>query len=101
MQYYSDDWLFFSKIQFAIDGKAYDFIPSNTETDSGDGGKIWEWCDESVNQNNMDLIEALANAKKAKMKLIGRKYFDTRNVTKEQILGIKRTLELYTAMGGE
>lgn len=50
MQYYSDDWLFFSKVQFSIDGKAYEYVPMDTETDSGDGGHIWEWFDESVSK---------------------------------------------------
>lgn len=101
MQYYSDDWLFFSKVQFAIDGKAFEFVPNNTETDSGDGGHIWEWFDESVTENDKELIKALANAKSAKMKLIGRQYFDTRAISQDQILSIKRTLELYEAMGGK
>jgi hypothetical protein len=101
MQYYSDDWLFFSKVQFSIDGKAYEYVPMDTETDSGDGGHIWEWFDESVSENDKELINALANAKSAKMKLIGRQYFDVRNISQDQIKGIKRTLELYQAMGGK
>jgi hypothetical protein len=101
MQYYSDDWLFFSKVQFSIDGKAYEYVPTDTETDSGDGGHIWEWFDESVSENDKELINALANAKSAKMKLIGRQYFDVRNISQDQIKGIKRTLELYQAMGGK
>jgi hypothetical protein len=101
MQYYSDDWLFFSKVQFSIDGKAYEYVPMNTETDSGDGGHIWEWFDESVSESDKELINALANAKSAKMKLIGRQYFDVRNISQDQIKGIKRTLELYQAMGGK
>ena len=101
MQYYSDDWLFFSKVQFAIDGKAFDYIPSKTETDSGDGGHIWEWFDESVTESDKELINALANAKSAKMKLIGKQYYNIKIVSKEQINSIKRTLELYEAMGGK
>ena len=101
MQYYSDDWLFFSKVQFSIDGKAYEYVPMDTETDSGDGGHIWEWFDESVSESDKELINALANAKSAKMKLIGRQYFDVRNISQDQIKGIKRTLELYQAMGGK
>jgi len=100
LQYYADDWLFFNKVQFSIDGKAYDYIPSNTETDSGNGGYIWEWFDESVSESDKELINALANAKSAKMKLIGRQYHDIRTVTQDQIKSIKRTLELYEAMGG-
>ena len=38
IQYYADDWLF-NKVQFSIDGKAYEYIPSDTERDCGYGGK--------------------------------------------------------------
>ncbi|MBW0164938.1 MAG: hypothetical protein HYI21_00025 [Sediminibacterium sp. Gen4] len=100
LQYYNDDWLFFSRIQFSIDGKAYEYVPLNTETDSGDGGYIWEWFDESVSESDKELINALANAKSAKMKLIGRQYYDTRTISPSQLNGIKQTLELYKALGG-
>jgi len=99
IQYYSDDWLFFNRIQFSIDEKAYEYIPQNVETDNG-GGNIWEWFDEGLNSSDKDLIYALANAKKAKMKFIGRQYHDIKTITKEQSLAIKRTVELYKALGG-
>lgn len=100
MQYHSDEWLFFSKVQFSIDGKAYEYFPMGTETDSGEG-RIWEWFDESVSESDKELLNALANAKSAKMKLLGSKYFDIRNITKDEIKSIKQTLELYQAMGGK
>jgi hypothetical protein len=99
-QYYADEWLFIYKIQFLIDGNSYDFVPYKMKTDSGDGGKIWEWFDESIDVTNKDLINALSNSKSAKMKLIGNNYYDIKNITSNQILNIKRTLDLYTAMGG-
>lgn len=100
VQYYADDWLFFKKIQFSIDDKAYEYIPSRTETDSGDGGKIWEWFDEALTGSDKDLIYALVGAKSAKMKFIGRQYYDIKNITNNQVTDMKRTLELYRAMGG-
>lgn len=100
-QYYADDWLFFNRIQFAIDGKAYEYIPNDTETDSGDGGKIWEWCDQSLLQSDKELIYALANAKSAKMKIIGRQYHDQKSISQEQIKSIKQTIDLYNALGGQ
>jgi hypothetical protein len=100
VQYHADDWLFISRIQFSIDGKAYDYIPSDVETDSGNGGRIWEWFDESLDSSDKELIDALANAKSAKMKLIGKQYHDIKAITTEQINSIKRTLEMYNAMGG-
>lgn len=101
LQYYSDDWLFIKYAQFSIDGKAFEFYPNNVETDNGDGGYIWEWWDESLTSSEHDLIYALAYSKKAKVKLIGRQYYDIKNISQEQILGIKRTLDYYAALGGK
>jgi hypothetical protein len=100
VQYYSDDWLFFNKIQFSIDNNAYEYIPSDTETDSGNGGKIWEWFDEALTGSDKELIYALVDAKSAKMKFVGRQYYDIKTITKNQITDMKRVLELYRAMGG-
>lgn len=99
VQYFADDWLFFQKVRFSLDSAAYEYIPVRTETDNGDG-YIWEWFDESLNFSDKNLIYALANAKSAKMKFIGRQYYGIRTLSKQQIIDIKRTLELYNAMGG-
>lgn len=100
IQYESDDWLFFDKIQFSIDGSAYEYVPSDTETDSGNGGRIWEWSDESVRDSDKELLNALADAKEAKMKFIGSKYYDVVQISAKQIKDISRTIEYYKAMGG-
>jgi hypothetical protein len=101
LQYYADDWLFIKSIHFSIDDKAYEYVPIKTETDNGDGGYIWEWFDESLSDSDKDLIYALANAKSAKMKLDGRQYYKEKAITKEQVNSIKKTLDLYKAMGGQ
>ena len=101
MQYYSEDWLFFSSVKFSIDGKAYEFTPIEVKTDSGNGGYIWEWFDEGVYGSKKDLVIALSNAKSAKMLIVGNQYNKTKEITKDQINSIKRTLELYNALGGE
>lgn len=100
IQYYADEWLFFSKVQFSIDGKAYEYVPSDTETDNGNGGKIWEWFDEPIHDLDKELLNALANAKSAKMKFIGRQYYDIKTISATQISDIKRTIDLFQAMGG-
>lgn len=101
VQYYADEWLFFKKIQFSIDGKAFDYTPDRTETDSGNGGYIWEWFDQSLTATDKELVYALANAKSAKMKFIGRQYYNVKTISQDQISSIKRTIELYNAMGGQ
>lgn len=99
VQYFADDWLFFKKVQFSIDSSAYEYIPFSTETDNG-GGDIWEWFDESLSSRDKELIYALSEAKSAKMKFIGRQYYGIRTISKQQIIDIKRSLDLYKAMGG-
>ncbi len=101
LQYYADDWLFFKTVRFSIDGKAYEYTPLKTETDNGDGGYIWEWFDESLSDADKDLIYALSNAKAAKMKLDGRQYYKEKAISHEQLNSIKKTLDLYKAMGGQ
>lgn len=99
IQYHADDWLFFSKVQFSIDGNAYEFIPFSTDRDHN-GGMIWEWCDEAVSTSDRELLLALSEAKSAKMKFIGRQYYDIKTISSQQVRDIRRALELYTAVGG-
>lgn len=57
IQYEDDDWLFIRNMIFNIDGENITFIPNDMETDCGNGGRIWEWCDEPASLgDNMDLI---------------------------------------------
>lgn len=99
LQYFADDWLFFNHVQFLVDSQAYTFYPTRVETDHGDG-YIWEWFDSPVLSSDWPLIKALANAKTAKMKLVGRQYHKVKTVTPAQITAMKQTLELFEAMGG-
>ena len=103
-QYYADDWLFIRSLIFNIDGDIITVTPK-METDCGDGGKIWEWCDENVNYNSAgideDFILKIANAKSVKVKMNGSQYYDTRTLTAEQIKSIKDTYDYYVAMGGK
>lgn len=100
MQYYGEEWLFFHKCLFAIDGNAYEFVPYKVERDH-ESFFIWEWFDEQINtQEEIDLIRAIASAKHAKVKFVG-KYSDVRNISKDQIECLQHTVDLYIAMGGQ
>lgn len=100
LQYYADDWLFFDKCIFSIDGEVFNYYPSDTKTDNGNGGYIWEWFDEQITSSNESLIKTLAYSKEAKVKLIGPQYHKVKSISSKQILNIKRSYELYKAMGG-
>lgn len=100
IQYLAEDWLFIKKYQFSIDGNAYEFIPKNVERDNGDG-MIWEWSDDAISSKDFELIKAIAYSKDVQIKIIGRNYYDIKNITQKQVKSIKETYELYKAMGGE
>jgi hypothetical protein len=97
-QYHKDDWLFFSKCTFLIDGETFEYTPNEVKRDNDESG-ITEWFDEGVDISNKDIIEAFANAKTAKVKLIGDNYVDIIIISKNELLGFKRTLEYYKALG--
>ncbi len=99
IQYYGEDWLFVNKIQFSIDNNAYEYKPYKIEREN-EGGDVWEWSDESLKQSDKELITALVNAKNAKIKYVGKHYHSVRTIKPNQIEDIKRSLELYKAMGG-
>ena len=103
-QYSAEDWLFIRFMIFNIDGENITIIP-DMETDCGYGGIIWEWCDESVNNNTSgideDFIKKIANAKSVKVKMVGRQYSDIRTLSAAQIKSIKNTYEYYLALGGK
>ena len=104
-QYYADDWLFIKNMIFNIDGENLTIVP-DMETDCGDGGMIWEWCDEMVIGGNTeyliteDFIKKIAGAKTVKVRLNGRQYYNTKTLTDAQIKSIKETYEYYIALGG-
>ncbi len=106
-QYYSDDWLFIRNMIFNFDGDNIRIIPDRMQTDCGDGGMIWEWCDEHVYGGNEEyevneaFIKKFLSAEQVKVKLNGSQYSDTRTLTKAQIKAIKDTYEYYVALGGE
>lgn len=100
IQYTSKNWLFIDKIYFSIGEKAYRYIPDKVNRDNG-SGFIWEWTDESVNAQSKEIINALTKHDMVEMKLDGRQYYSVKKIPAKQIQSIKRTVELYKAMGGE
>lgn len=100
IQYESDEWLFIETIYFSIGDKAYRYIPDDVERDHRDG-RIWEWTDEAFNSSIKEFIDALIASSSAEMKINGSQYYDIKEITNKQIQSIKRTVDLYIAMGGE
>lgn len=99
IQYRADDWLFIQSYKFLIDGNTYDYLPGKVERDNA--SYIWEWSDTQVSVLSESLLNLLSNAKTAKIRFVGSQYHKDKDITAKQIASIKRTLELYYALGGK
>ena len=63
----------------------------------------FEWTDDILTSSEKKLIYALANAKNikdARMKFIGSRRSSVEFISKKDVESLKRTLELYHALGG-
>ena len=98
-QYVNDDWLFIENAKFLIDGKVFDYYPSEVKKDNG-GGEIWEWWDQQVTDSDLPLLRAISECKSAKVKLNGSQYYEVVNITSKQKLNVKRSLDYYESLGG-
>lgn len=99
IQYYGNDWLFIEKYIFNIDGFPIEFIPQEVERDNNN--KVWEWCDEGMTAFEASLIDAIRYGKEIKMKYVGRQYGKVRVLSHKEITAMKRSIEMYEAMGGK
>lgn len=100
IQYEATEWLFIQRIYFSVGDRAYSYTPGKVEHDNA-AGYIWEWTDEPVDNVLKTIINALSEQSSAEMKLSGRHYYSIKPITTKQIESIKRTVELYSAMGGK
>lgn len=101
MSYYGESWIFFDSAYLSYEGNTYD-IPFNEYEDkkSDSDTETWEWIDVSVKS---DLLQFMQNAVKSgniKMRLSG-KYTQTRNLSKNEIKGLKDVLLAYDVLKNE
>ena len=73
--YTSDDWVFFKKVTFAIDGERYyesfnyfDIVHDN------EGGDVWEYIDVEVSESDIELLKKIANSTETIVRFEGDDY---------------------------
>lgn len=102
IQYAADDWLFIEKYIIKVDGVTYTISEEKygeIETDNGDGG-IWEWLDRAVDNDEFEIIKAVANGKNVKIRFVGKQYYKDKIITSRQKLALRNVLDAYEALGG-
>ena len=100
LQYEGNNWIFFSHVQWNVDGWTYEYTPSEIKRDHD--SRVWEWFDDSSKNDALALlIVKIANCKSASYRLMGNTRTQTFKLTSAQIEAIKRTYDLYLAYNGE
>lgn len=99
MSYTGDDWIFFDKITFNIDGKNYykTFDYSDVIRDAG-GGNVYEIVDINVEESDIEILNAIASSDQAILRFQGDAYWYDKTVTQAEKNGIQSILETYNIL---
>lgn len=102
MSYTGDDWIFFENAYLSYDGNTREvsFNKYNDKESDNSGGEVWEWIQIGVDDYLLSLLREMVNGKSVKMRLSG-KYTKTRNLSVNEIQGIKDVLLAYDVLKEE
>lgn len=92
--YYADDWIFWEKAVFLIDGNSFTYIPENRPT-TDNNSSIWETSDEQVDDASQLILNQLYSAKKIKYRLEGTSNVSDFELPKSKQIGMKNINDLY------
>lgn len=99
--YSVSSWLFIQKMIFKVNGTIIEYTPDKVKTDKSTYSTIMtEEIDELVTNPTRKLINELLTANTVEVKLIGRNDYVVKTLCEKDIINIRRTVELYKAMGG-
>jgi hypothetical protein len=103
-QFYGENWLFHSQIKVKIGSIIYDsdYVPpfkSNNHTEFS-SGSIWEIINYDFNENNTNIIRAIAMSENVpiKIRFIGREYYADVVLAKRDKIAIKESYEFATLL---
>jgi hypothetical protein len=103
IQYVANDWLFVRYFVIQADDKTFTFKPASSSDFERDnaGGKIWEWYDKPVGDEEMNFLKAIANADKVVVRFVGDQYQKDLPFTDEGIHQVYTMLTVFRVMGGK
>ena len=90
MTYEGDNWIFFDNAYLSYESitkEIYFDEYRDKKSDSGYGGRVWEWIDVTVSDDLENFLRDFAKSKDAKMRFSG-KYTKTRNLGAKEKQGI-------------
>lgn len=91
IRYYGNDWIFWNKVTFLVDGQSFIYYPNKTPKHDNNTS-VWETTDEVLSEQMKTIIGKMFNAKTVKYRLEG-KYIKDLTLSKRNIKAIKEVLK--------
>ena len=101
MSYHGESWIFFDSAYLSYEGNTYNIAFNEYEDKKSDSNtETWEWIDVSVNGALLQFLQNAVKTGNIKMRLSG-KYSKTRNLSKNEVKGLKDVLLAYDVLKNE
>ena len=101
IQYEGSDWLFIKSYFFNIDGETFEITPDYGTIKTDNDTNVWEWYNEPMTSENVDLIQKIIKSKKTVMRLNGSQYYKDVTITPTQKLALQHVLTVFQGLGGD
>ena len=98
IQFAGDDWLFINKYTINADGQVFVIEPDYGDVERDNDTDIWEWYDISPSDENIAMVKAIMNSKKAVIRCEGDQYYKDRTITSTEKKALKSVLAGYNAL---
>jgi hypothetical protein len=98
IQYAGDDWLFINKFTINADGQVFVIEPDYGDVERDNDSDVWEWYDISPSDENVSMVKAIMNSKKAVIRCEGDQYYKDRTITATEKKAIKSILTGHSAL---
>ena len=99
LQYVSNSWLFAKAYIVAADDKRFE-QEARFERDHS-GGTIWELHNTLAGKRELEIVQAILDAKDVTIRYIGDKYHKDRKVSAQEKQALRNVLNAYAALGGK
>jgi len=98
IQYAGDDWLFINKFTLNVDGEVFVIEPDYGDMERDNDSDVWEWYDTNPSDQNVSMLKAIMNSKKAVIRCEGDQYYKDRTITSTEKKALKAVLTGYNAL---
>ncbi len=101
IQYEGSDWLFIKSYFFNVDGFTYELTPDYGVIKTDNDTNVWEWYNEPIDTDQIDLIQKIIKSKSAVMRLNGSQYYKDVTITATQKAALQHVLTVFQGLGGD